>query len=180
MKIKTVLMLATLTLVAAGCILSAQWSLKVPFKVSEPFANGIVAKTVNLVEEDDTWADHSDQIDQIEKVGFDAVVVGLTAGDSLDMYLSADSTYASRAAVLAAATAKDAFPLLLGYIAPGGTDTLTRVEAEALLQLSGPNFTSVKNLVKTGLFTAYITKSGGAAVGSIDTANVYITFTASK
>jgi len=177
MNMKTFLLLTALAVLAAGCILSAQWSLAVPFAVDKQFNNGVISETVDLAQEDKTWNDHKDNIDQIEKVGFDAVITGLAAGDTLDMYLSAKSSYASRAAVQGAA---DAYPLLLGYVAPGGTDTLTRVEAEALLQLSGANFTNVKNLVKTGNFTAYITSSGGAAVGTIDTANVYITFTASK
>jgi len=178
MNAKRIILIAALTIVAAGCILSAQWSLSVPFDVAEPFVNGVVKRTVDLAVEDGTWNDHKDNIDQIEKVGFDAIVVNsLATTDTLDMYLSATSSYSTRAAVLAAA---DTYPLLLGYVVPVGTDTLTRVEADALLQLSGANFTNVKNLVKTGNFTAYITSSGGAAVGQIDTANVYVTFTASK
>lgn len=175
MNRKKLLPILAVTTVVAGCILSAQWSLSVPFEVDEPFTNGIVKKTVNLVDEDETWADHKDEIEQIEKVGFDAVVTGLAAGDTLDMYLSPTSSYTSRTAVQAAT---DMYPLLLGYVSPGGTDTLTRLEAEGLLQLTGTNFTNVKNLVKTGNFTAYITTSGGPAAGLIDTANVYITFTA--
>jgi len=176
MNAKRAILIAALTTVAAGCILSAQWSLFVPFAVNQSFVNGIVKETVNLAEEDETWADHADEIEQIEKVEIDAVVVNaLGEEDTLDMYVSATSSYATRAEVKAAV---DAYPLLLDYVAPVGTDTLTRVESQALLQLSGANFTNVKNLIKTGNFTAYITSSGNAVVGQIDTANVYITFTA--
>lgn len=178
MNTTKLLVLAGLALVAGGCIISSQLSLEVPFAVDQPFVNGVIKETLNLGD-NDTWADNADKIEQIEKVEFDAVVVNaLSAKDTLDMYVSATSTYTTRAQVKGAS---DAYPLLLNYVTPASsTDTLTRVESLPLLQLSGANFTNVKNLVKTGNFTAYITSSGGAAVGRIDTANVYITFTAGK
>jgi ABC-type Na+ efflux pump permease subunit len=176
MNARNLLLIAAVLLVAGGCqLISAQWSLSVPFAVNKQFANGVIKETLNLPDLDETWADHADEINDIEKVEFDAIVVNaLGTQDTIDMYVSATSTYTSRAQVQGAA---DAYPLLLGYVVPVGTDTLTIAESQAYLQLSGDNFTHVKELVHTGNFTGYITSSGDASVGQIDTANVYITFT---
>ena len=180
MKTRQILLVAAGALLLTGCIISATYQLEVPVTVKESFINGIVKETLNLSEEDDTWADHQDDINRIEKVNFDAVVDNDGGEVTLNVYVAESSTYASRAEVEDAYDAGDALAVLLGYVAPADSwDTLTVAESEALLQLSGDNFTKVQNLLLTGNFTVYVT-STDAVGGTIDTANVYITFTAGK
>lgn len=180
MKTKLLLSVLLPALIVAGCLISGTFSIKVSLNdIATAFEDGLVKQTVDLSAEDEEWADHADKIEQIESINFDAIVTNvLTTTETLSVYVSANSVYSTAAQVLGAA---DAYPVLVNYASPGSSrDTLTVLEAQALLQLSGDNFTAVKNLLKTGAFTVYVTSTGTAFEGSINEANIYITFTASE
>lgn len=180
MKTKRMLSVLLPALLMAGCLISGTFSIKIELNnIETAFVNGIVSETVNLSDESEDWADHADKIERIESVNFDAIITNvLTTTETLSVYVSAVSTYSTAAQVLGAA---DAYPVLANYASPGSAkDTLTVVEAQALLQLSGANFTAVKNLLKTGAFTVYVASTGTEFQGSIAEANIYITFTASE
>jgi hypothetical protein len=167
---------AVVCLFAAGCILSGTFVTEIEFvDVSTDFTNGVVSESVDLSD----YTDHASDIDRIERIDLEAIVQNdLSVADTIDAYVSATDSYTTRAQVKAAT---DAYPVLLKYVTkpgPGSTDTLTVVEARDLLQLTGSNWESIKTLLKTGTFTAYVTSTGNTAQGTIVKANLIITFTA--
>ena len=168
-----------LTMLLTGCLISGTFLIAIPFTLLSPsFVNGLVKECADL-SDDETWDDHSDDIKRIDKITFDAVIGGnMGATDTVSVYIAGSGSSYTTAAQVEGAT--DTYPVLLGYVTnPSGVDTLTVAEADALLQLTGSNFESVKALVESGAFCVYVTSTGGNA-GSIDEANVYITFTAGE
>lgn len=170
--------LAVVSLVAAGCILSGTFLATIEFvEVTTNFTNGLVKENVDLAD----YTDHAEDIDRIERIDLEGIVENdLAAADTINVYVSSDSTHTTRAQVQGAA---DAYPVLLGYVTkpgPNSTDTLTITEARNLLQLTGTNWDSIKTLLKTGLFTVYVTSTGNTAQGNIIKANLFITFTAKQ
>lgn len=166
-----------LVMLLTGCLFSGTFVITFHFIPGTPdFVNGLVKECVDL-SSNTTWDDHSDDIKRIDKITFDAVISNnVGAADTLSVYIAATTTAYTTAAQVEGAT--DVYPILLGYVTSlTGSDVLTVLEADALLQLTGSNFESVKALVESGAFCVYIT-STGATSGSIDEANVYITFTA--
>lgn len=170
MKRVILILLAAALLPVAGCLISSQTLVEIDF--SGTFNNGLLAESVNLADYDVTPAD----IQGIQKIDVDAIVVNaLATADTVDVYLSANSTYTTRTQVK---TANDVLPVLIGYITkpgPNGQDTLTVLEARNLLRFSEPNWTNLKNLVETGKFTVYVTSSGTAVQGQVVVANFYVT-----
>jgi hypothetical protein len=167
-------LIPAIALVFAGCLTSVTELVTVPFSGNVTFVDGLVYETVNLDEYDITTA----EIETIDKLDFDAVVQNdLAQSADLDLYVAADSTLRTAAAVRASSTV---LPVFLGYSLPAGpgvTDTITIPEARAISQLSGDNWTAVKTLILTGKFTVYLTSSATNIQGTVDTANAYITFT---
>ena len=103
--------------------------------------------TVDLTEEE-VWEDHKDDIDDIVDVSFTFKLAN-TGTDTLigRVYVSSDSTLADTTAVDSLAT------IILGGIsvAPGDTLQMTLAHYYDLLE----NFDTLKELVKSGVFTAY-------------------------
>jgi len=52
------------------------------------------------------------------------------------------------------------------------------VEAQQLWHSDQANLEAVKNLVKTGMFSIYVTSSTASASVTLDEMNLYVTFTA--
>lgn len=103
--------------------------------------------TVDLTEED-IWKDHKDDIDDIADISFTFKLAN-TGDDTLTgrVYVSSDSVLADTAAVKSSATI-----ILDGItVASGDTLQMTLAHYYDLLQ----NFGTLKNLVKSGKFTAY-------------------------
>ena len=171
-----------LVLLLTGCLISGTFVIVIGLTgLATTFVNGMVKESVNLAAEDETWEDHADDIKRIDKITFDAIVTNtLSTATTLNVYISDNATYASGAAVMAG-VGTDVYEVLIGYITkPNATDTLTVVEADALLRLTGANFEGVKALIESGVFCVYVTSSASVAQGQIDEANVYITFTAGE
>ena len=169
-----------LMMLLTGCLISGTFLITIPFTLTSPdFEAGLVKECVDL-NDDETWADHSDKIKRIDKITFDAIVSYNSGSvDTLSVYIAGSTSSYTTAAQVEGAT--DTYPVLLGYVTnPSGVDTLTVAEADALLQLSGSNFESVKALIESGAFCVYITNTGATSMATIDEANVYITFTAGE
>jgi len=168
--------LALVSLLAAGCILCGTFVAEVEFvEVNTNFTNGMIKETVLLSD----YTDHAEDIQRIERLDLEAIVVNAQAtACSLDVYVSADSTFTSKAQVEAST---NKYPVLLNYVTkpgPNSTDTLTILEASTLLQLTGSNWDSIKSLLETGLFTVYVTSTATPVSGQITRAIIIITFTA--
>jgi len=108
---------------------------------------GFYKFTVDLTEED-IWKDHKDDIDDIADISFTFKLAN-TGDDTLTgrVYVSSDSALADTAAVKSSATI-----ILDGIsVAPGATLQMTLAHYYDLLQ----NFGTLKDLVKSGKFSAY-------------------------
>lgn len=103
--------------------------------------------TVDLTGED-IWQDHKDDIDDIADISFTFKLANTGAGTLTGrVYVSSDSTLADTTAVDSLATI-----ILDGIsVAPGDTLQMTLAHYYDLLQ----NFDTLKELVKSGIFTAY-------------------------
>jgi hypothetical protein len=160
-------------LISAGCIMSGTFTTDV--EVTADFNNGFEKEDVDI-----TDVDHAEDIDRIERVDFEAIIRNdMATADTLNVYISTNATYASKAAVQGAT---DVYPLILGYVTKStpvpSYDTLTITEARAILLIPGSNWDQIKEIVKTGIFTVYFTSTGGAASGAITEGTLFITFTA--
>ncbi|MFQ6032165.1 MAG: hypothetical protein ACE5K2_04510 [Candidatus Zixiibacteriota bacterium] len=109
---------------------------------------GFYKFTVDLTEEE-IWQDHKDDIDDIADV---SITFNLANHDSADtatgrVYVSSDTNLTTPAEVESLAT------IILGGIsvAPGDTLQMTMAHYYDILQ----NFDTLKDLVKSGVFTAY-------------------------
>lgn len=103
--------------------------------------------TVDLTGED-IWKDHKDDIDDIADISFTFKLANTGANAITGrVYVSADSNLADTTAVKSSAT------IILDEInvAPGDTLQMTLAHYYDLLQ----NFDTLKDPVKTGVFTAY-------------------------
>lgn len=103
--------------------------------------------TVDLTTED-AWQDHQDDLDNIEDIAITFKVVNpFISAATGQIYVSSDSLLADSASVVSSATL-----ILDGFTIPGG-DSLQFMMADYydLLQ----NFEAFRDLVKTGVFTAY-------------------------
>lgn len=169
----TLVALATLFLVA-GCLLSGTFLTDVEF--SAAFNNGFEKVGVDITE-----VDHADKIDRVERIDLEGIISNdLNTADTINVYISGDSTLSSKAEVQGAS---NAYPLILGYVTkpgPGSLDTLTITEARAILREPGAHWSAITDLVKGGIFCIYFTSTGSGASGAVDTGTVIITFTASE
>ena len=170
--------LALVSLVAAGCILSGTFVADVEFvEVNTSFTSGLVSEDVDLSD----YTDHAEDIQRIERIDLEAIVFnGQATASNLDVYVSANNAYTTKAGV-EGGVGTDVYPVLLDYVTkpgPNSTDTLTILEARSLLQLTGTNWESIKTLLETGLFTAYVTSTDPTVSGEIIKATIHITFTA--
>lgn len=172
MRILHIMLAVALGLVAAGCILSAQYTMDQDFTAD--FTNGFERVTIDLRD-----VDHFDKLDRIERLDLEAIIRNdLSAKDTLDVYICADSTLASKTAVEAAT---NAYPLILDYVTkpgPASYDTLTVIEARAILKVPGSNWEQVKTIVNSGLFSVYFTSTGTGASGAVTKGTLIVTFTA--
>lgn len=103
--------------------------------------------TVDLTTED-VWQDHQDDLDDIEDIAITFKVINpLISPATGQVYVSSDSLLADSASVVGSATL-----ILDGFTIPG-EDSLQFMMADYydLLQ----NFEAFRDLVKTGVFTAY-------------------------
>jgi hypothetical protein len=175
---RTYQILALVSLLAAGCILSGTFVADVEFvDVATTFVSGLVKQDVDLSD----YTDHAEDIQRIDRIDLEAILVnGQATASNLDVYVSSNSAYTTKAAV-EAGLATDVLPVLLDYVTkpgPNSTDTVTILEARTLLQLTGANWDAVKALLETGLFTVYVTSTDASVSGEITKATLHITFTA--
>lgn len=175
MKITVKLLAVAAALLAAGCILSGTFVADVDFTAS--FTNGFEKVAVDLSDYTDRAAD----IDRIERLDCEGIIRNdLSTKDTISVYISANATYTTKAAVEGAT---DAYPILLDYVTKSGTpptyDTLTVVEARAILKIPGTQWDQIKAIIKDGTFCIYFTSSGtSGASGAVTKGYLYITFTA--
>jgi len=104
--------------------------------------------TVDLSRES-IWRDHKSELDDIDDISFSFKLANFgSSSATAQVYISADSTFGDTAQVKSSAT------LILDGLSvpPGDTLHVTLAHYYDLLQ----NFETLKELVKEGLFTAYI------------------------
>jgi len=175
MKTRLSVVLVTTAIVLGGCLFTGTFSIRVHLEnLVADFSAGYLEQTVDLALLDDTWDEHSDDIERIEAIFLDAIVTNDTnEPDTLGVYIAEASS------LPAADIPTVARPLLTGYVVPAqATDILTVVEAQQLWHSDQANLEAVKNLVKTGMFSIYVTSSTASASVTLDEMNLYVTFTA--
>jgi hypothetical protein len=126
--------------------------------------------TVDLTEED-IWKDHKDDIDDIADISFTFKLAN-TGPDTLtgSVYVSPDSTLGDTTAVKSSATI-----ILDGIsVAPGDTLQMTLAHYYDLLQ----HFDTLKDLVKSGKFTAYAIVPNAPEYGKFFDVIVVVTISA--
>ena len=139
-------------LVSSCFLLSGTWV--IIFKVDKEDihpSQSFYKFTVDLTEED-VWQDHKDDIDDIADVSFTFKLANTDTTDTADtltgrVYVSSDSTFSDTTAV------KDSATIILNGISvpPGDTLQMTLAHYYDILE----NFDTLKELVKSGVFTAY-------------------------
>jgi hypothetical protein len=160
-------------LIAAGCLISATLVEDIDFSAS--FNDGFVKECINLADYDIVVAD----LDGVNRVDLEGVIRNDLPGgakDTINLYISTNDTYASKAAVEAAT---DVYPFILGYLTKPGpsTDTLTILEARKIIRIPGTDWDQVKAAVETGKFCMYFTSTGSGPQGAITEGTLWINFT---
>lgn len=125
--------------------------------------------TVDITQED-VWKEHKDHLDDIEDVSITFKLINPSISPATgQVYVSSDSSLSDSAAVRSSATI-----ILDGITIPGG-DSLDVDMAHYydLLQ----NFQTLRDLVKTGMFTAYALVPAPLAI-KLEDVVVVVTFSA--
>jgi len=110
-------------------------------------AQGFYKFTVDITEES-VWKDHKDDLDNIEDIAITFKLINnLSSAATARVYVSDDGTLSDTSAVKSSAT------IILDGISVPGNDSL-QVEMAGYYDLL-QNFEVLRDLVKTGIFTAY-------------------------
>ena len=140
--------LLVIVLVSGCWLVSGTWVIIYEVEEADIHATQHFYKfTVDLTKES-IWEDHKDDIDDIEDITFTFKLANHGASAATgQVYVSSNSTLSDTSAVKASAT------IILDGISVPGNDSLqvTMAHYYDLLQ----NFETLRDLVKTGVFTAY-------------------------
>ena len=160
-------------LLAAGCLISATFVEDIDFEAF--FNNGFEKVAVNLEDYDITIGD----LKGVNRVDLEGIIRNDLLGgteDTINVFISTNDSYASKAAVEAAA---DAYALILGYgTTPGpSTDTLTIAEARLIIKIPGTEWDQIRAAIETGKFCIYFTSTGSGVSGSFTEGSLWVNFT---
>lgn len=143
-----ILPLLVIVLVSGCWLVSGTWVIIYDVDNADIFATQHFYKfTVDLTKES-IWEDHKDDIDDIEDISFTFKLINHgTSAATGQVYVSSNSTLSDTSAV------KDSATIILDGISLPAGDSLhvTMAHYYDLLQ----NFETLRDLVKTGVFTAY-------------------------
>lgn len=168
-KLKTRIGLAALAVMAitiAGCIVSGTFIIDETFKMTE--ADQFYSYRVNLTT-DPTWAEHKDNIQMIEAVGF---VLYISSSESDDVYLSAYVDKITGAAPNPTEVPAAAKVVIDSLVVAPGKQVISYAQSLGAIT----NLDYLKNLAFTGMFDFYASSTGtDGETFKIDSATIIIT-----
>lgn len=134
-------------LLAAGCILSGQFTIVVNIDDEIAYVNQVLNSAVIDLTNDATWKDHKDDIQNIIDVKFELTVENNTSSAATGEVYVSENEYTTEAEV------KDNATLVLSGIVvdPNATRTISFTESAKYIT----NLKTLLDLVKTGHFYVY-------------------------
>lgn len=162
--------LLPIVLISACWLFSGTWVIIYKVDDEEIQANQDFHKFSVDITQEDVWKEHKDHLDDIEDVSITFKLINPFISPAVgQVYVSSDSSLSDSAAVTSSATI-----ILDGITIPGG-DSL-RVDMAHYYDLL-QNFKTLRDLVKTGVFTAYALVPAPLAIELHDVV-VVVTFSA--
>jgi hypothetical protein len=148
MSLKVGLLLAFLLAAGAGCLMSGTEVFSYLIGDLNVTGGAFDSVTIDLTD-DDTYNDHKDEIEVIDRVGFTSDVANVSGQDALlSVYFSAESGLTN--------PAQDATPLFLDVAIPAAGRSISYEESLDLLL----NFDQLQEVIKGGVVTFYSTANG--------------------
>ncbi len=140
-------LLGLVALLAAGCILSGQFTIVVNIDDEIAYVNDVLNSAVVDLTNDATWKDHKDDIQNIIDVKFELTVVNNSSSEVTGEVYVSENEYTTAAGVQDNATL-----VLSGIVVDANaTRTISFTESAKYIQ----NLKTLLDLVKTGHFYVY-------------------------
>jgi hypothetical protein len=153
-------------LVVAGCLVSGTFVIVEEVEFDFTSNHGFYWRPIDLTTNSD-WADHKDDIDNIDAVGFEFKIENTTASDcEFNVWIAAQAGLANPLDP-PSSVPSDAIKVIDGLeVAAGATKTVTYSESLGFIS----NLAAFKAIVKGGRFDYY-----GRSCGNTDDADFHVT-----
>lgn len=164
MRLAAGLLVGSLIALGAGCLVSGTEVFGFLIGTLNVTGGTIAQDTIDL-SEDDTFNDHKDEIEVVDRVGFTTQVTNNSAQDALlSVYFSTQAELSD--------PANQATPLFLNVPIPAAGRTVTYDESLDLLL----NFDQLQEAIKGGVITFYTTADSNFSL-TLNDLTMIITFT---